>query len=215
MMKRFLLSAILVFSGFSVSAFEGVLTYKIRSSDRDWTMKCMVKGDQMKAEVMLGSTHFQSIHRIGEKVMLIDEFNRQVYPIDLNRSSWGQKDFKELKRRKKKSDYERIGPLKIDSFSGYEYEVDGEDGRYIVEVVEDYGQIHGIFLDQFSSLRPIYFSGGLLFEDGKFMPRQIYKKGKKKKPVLELISIEPSMIPDEVYVIPEDYIRAKIKFKMR
>lgn len=192
------------------SAFEGKLTYSIQSGDREWIMECLVKEDRMRAKMMLNGTVYQAIQRDSEQTIIIDEFNKQIYPVGMSRSTWGQKDNKSDKIRRKQSDYKLVKPLDHSKYRGSVYKV---DGKYTVEVIEGYGRIHGAFTDQFSSLQDIFIPGGMLFEEGAYMPLKIYKK--KSNPILELLSVESVAVDDSVFEIPSSYVRAKMKFRMR
>lgn len=196
------------------NAFEGVLEYKISSGDRDWKLLCSVKGEWFRAEVYLGDSHFQTIMRNQEGVLLLDEMNRQVFQADYEREKWGKPG--ELQYKVDDSGkYERVGPFQRDGLQGTVYKVREKRRDYLFELVEGLGMMPGIFLNQFSSLRPFFQDGKLLLSEHPGMPIRIYRKKKESEPLLLLVSYAEQAVDDRVFVVDEGYVRAKMRFKMR
>ena len=99
------------------TAYEGVLEYKISSADRDWKLVCTVKDDFLRAEVYLGSTHFQTILRNEEGLLLLDEMNKQIIQADYEREKWGKPG--QLQHKvDNKGDYENVGTFSQKGLSG-------------------------------------------------------------------------------------------------
>ena len=194
-------------------AFEGVLNYNIRSGDRDWEMKCYVKDDQVKLEIYLGKTLYQSILRNAEGLFISDDVAKQVFPADYERKKWGKTE--NAIRDSGPGDYEVVGNFSEEGYDGKIYSVRYKRKDYYIEVFKGMGEIPGLFLDRFSSLEGIYQDGNEALLEAEGMPLRIYRKKHRKDPIVKLISVVPGEINDEVFDFPSDYIRAKIRFKMR
>lgn len=212
-MKAFILLFILPIISLQAFAFEGVFEYNIHSGDRDWRMECFVKGDFLKAKIYLGETHYQSILNNSEGHFVLDELNRHIFPAEFVRPKWGKKD--EKMRKPEVPKFKRVGPLDKDGFTGEVYSVKFKRRIYHIQVIEGMGELPGVFLDQFSSLKGIAVDGGGVFKETKGIPLSIFELKKKDEPILRLISSTPQTIDDEIFIIPDNYVRAKMRFRMR
>lgn len=196
------------------SATEGVFEYKIDSGDREWRMVCKVKGSHLRAEVYLGSTHFQTILQNDEGLLLLDELNKQIFQADFEREKWGKPGELERKRAKD-GQFERVENFERDGLKGTVFSIRSKRRDYWIEVAEGVGSMHGIFLDQFSSLQELHADGQFLFEEQPGMPVRIYRKGKASKPLLELVSYQAEPVDASEFEVNDGYVRAKMRFKMR
>jgi len=198
-----------------LSAFEGIIDYEIDSGDRIWKVECLIKGDLIKAKVYLGSTHYQSVMQNSEGMYVIDELNKHVFPSAMERTRWGRKDDLEKKARVLKDNYEESGTFESDNVSGDVYQVKHDRKTYTMEVFGGKAGMPFVFFDQFSSLRPMYFAASGVFQENRLLPHRIFRKGKSKKPILAYKGSRESAIDDQEFVISDDYIRAKMKFRSR
>jgi hypothetical protein len=212
-MKVFFQLFIITVFAFQSFAYEGVLDYNIHSGDRDWKMKCFVKGESLKMEIYLGETLYQSILRNSEGVFIADELSKQVFSAEYEQKKWGKME--NLKKEPKPGEYEIVGDFQEKGFSGKTYSVRRKGRKYFIDVIDGMGSISGLFLDQFSSLEGIASDGIEVFRDANGMPLRIYKSKRKDKPILKLLSSTPGAVEDTKFIFPEDYIRAKIRFRMR
>jgi len=197
-----------------VSAYEGVLEYKIVSGDRDWKMVCSVKDEMVRAEIYLGTSHFQTILQNEEGLLLIDELNKQVFQADYEREKWGKPGELEYKDDMK-GDYSDVGPFNRDGVQGEIYSIRSKGKDNFIEIASGLGSMPGIFLDQFSSLSGLYDDGRILFKEHPGMPVRIYRKKQESKPILQLVKQSAQSIDPSVFVVSEGYVRAKMRFKMR
>lgn len=213
-MKHYLTYLLAAFIPLLTSAYEGVLEYRIDSGDREWRMLCQVKGPYLRAEVYLGTTHFQTILQNDEGLLLLDELNKQIFQADFEREKWGKPGEPERKRRTE-GDYELIESFERSGLGGDIFSIRSGRRDYWIEVAEGVGSMPGIFLDQFSSLSGLSEDGQFLFESHPGMPVRIYRKGRAKQPLLELVSHRAEAVDAGTFEVGEGYIRAKMRFRMR
>ena len=212
-MKVFLQLISLLFVVSQSFAFEGVLEYNVRSGDRDWEMKCYVKEDLVKLEIYLGKTLYQSILRNEEGLFIADDMGKQVFSADYEQKKWGKTE--NLLDEPKPAEFEIVGDFNEGDYQGKIYSV--QDGRrdYYIEIFTGMGEIPGLFLDRFSSLEGIYLDGEEVFKEARGMPLMIYRKKHRKDPILKLVSAVSTEVEDEKFKFPDEYIRAKMRFRMR
>lgn len=213
-MKLFFKTLLLLVLPFSANAFQGVMEFNINSADREWKMICSVKDSFLRAEIHLGSSHFQTILRNEEGLLLLDEMNKQVITADFERDKWGKPGEPQYKENKT-ADYEVEGEFNRDGLTGTIYSIRSERKDYRLEIATGMGALPGIFLDQFTSLRPLFEDGKVLLKEHPGMPVKIYRKKKSSKPILAMVSKTEKAIDPSIFVVGEGYIRAKMRFKMR
>lgn len=213
-MKNLFRTLLFLLLPLSANAFEGVMEFNINSGDRDWKMVCSVKDSYLRAEIYLGSTHFQTILRNEEGLLLLDEMNKQVITADFERDKWGKPGEPQYKENNN-ADYEVEGAFSKDGITGTVYNINAKRRDYMVEVADHLGEMPGVFLDQFSSLRPLYDDGKLLLKEHPGMPVRIYREKKSSKPLFVMTSKREESIDSGIFEVGEGYIRAKMRFKMR
>ena len=213
-MKNFFRLFLLLLIPLSASAYEGVLEFKISSGDRDWKMVCSVKDTFVRAEIYLGSTHFQTILQNEEGLLLLDELNKQVIPAGLERDKWGKPGEPQYKVDNK-GDYEEKDSFSNGSISGTTYSIRNKRKEYLIDVAENMGEMPGVFLDQFTSLRGLHDDGRILLKEHPGMPVRIYRNKKGGEALFELVSSKAQAVDSGLFVVGEGYIRAKMRFKMR
>jgi hypothetical protein len=214
MMKKTFTACLSFFCFACVSmGFEGVIHYSIASGGRNWEMRCLVKGEWLRAEVFMGEQHYQTLLNQAEGQFLVDELNRQVFQTDLERHEWGKKDRKES--RKKRDDYELAGQWSRDALSGelFKIKADGKDFR--VEHLRESGVMPDVFLDQFASLRPVFLEGAALFRELPGMPHRIYTRKHPDQPILWMTLRQERPVDDASFAVPEGYVRGKFLLRMR
>ena len=213
-MKTFIKTLLLLVLPFSANAFEGVMEFSINSGDREWKMICSVKDTYLRADIFLGSSHFQTILRNEEGLLLLDEMNKQVITADFERDKWGKPGEPQYKENKN-GDYEVEGEFSKEGLQGTIYGIRSQRKDYKLEIASGIGEMPGIFLDQFSSLRPLFEDGKILLKEHPGMPVKIYRNKKSSKPIFEMIRKNEQAIDPSIFVVGEGYIRAKMRFKMR
>jgi hypothetical protein len=209
MRKTFLTGFILICSMLtSALAFEGKLVYRVNTDDIEWSMECYVNGSQFKAEIYYEGTHFHSLVRNTEGVLIVNEQSKQAALAYKAEQRWGQDKSRKLKMAKLPEPTMITTP---DGKTAKEYRIREKGKSFVVEILEGYGSIPGILFDQFSQLRPLGEYGYPMFEQQTGVPNRIYYKKKAKSPILELVDVLETKVDASVFVIPSDYHRTKLQ----
>ena len=208
-------------------AFEGVLTYQLSSSGREWEVKHQIKGTSTRTDISLKGMLFQSILDLDGEIYLLDVMSKKIMPPMKGPGSFGDRPPPGGEGEERPEGEPPVGgpppgfdhPMQMQDpaeitgekvlweHPGKTFQVSGTERMATLSGMEGFGTIPSEFFRQFRDLQDVAPITTATFSFYHLVPVEIHVDGDaKNKPLtMKLISVDPAELDPSAFELPSDY----------
>lgn len=199
--------------------FEGVLSYQLSTSGRDWEVRHQVKGTSTRTDISLKGLLFQSILDLDGEIYLLDVMSKKIIPPMRGSGDVPPPEEQSVEEKDEVPPpaFDRQMPAQAPAeiveekivweHPGKSFGIVANERTATLLGMEGFGTIPSAFFMQFRELQDFAANVVATLQFYNLVPVKIRVDGKGKNKLLkmELISVDPSNLDPSVFELPSGY----------